>query len=234
VIFRQFRADDGQLSYLFADPVTRHAAVVDPHLSLEQDYFDMMRHLDLRLVLALETHAHESHLSAGPLLCEETGARWVLSSVAAGAVSASAARDGDCLYVGEECIGALATPGHSACSICLRWRDAVFSGHTLLAGAAGDCCRPDADAAALYDSIRARLYSLPPETRVYPGAEFAGARETTIGRERARNDEVSDTTSAMRFIAVKRADCRAARWALHLADSQRGADLYPYHRVAAS
>jgi glyoxylase-like metal-dependent hydrolase (beta-lactamase superfamily II) len=232
MIFRQFLASDGQLSYLFADPVTRHAVVLDPHISLEQDYFGLIRQLDLKLEYAIETHAHESHLSAGPVLCDETGARWALSRAADIAVKARRIDGGECFYLGEECFIALATPGHSACSMCFRWRDRVFTGHTLLAGLTGDCNRPDADPASLHGSVMHALYTLPEDTMVCPGQATKDGRSSNIRFEREHNAELNAHTSVYDFIAAKRQAAGDAVMTVPRAIAERASvDLYPFRRV---
>ena len=82
MIFRQFVSAEGDSSYLLADPVTRYAALVDPHVQTRRGYGEVIGRLDLRLVYLIETHAHESHLSAAPVLREETGARLIAHSSA--------------------------------------------------------------------------------------------------------------------------------------------------------
>ncbi|MEI6385634.1 MAG: MBL fold metallo-hydrolase [Spirochaetota bacterium] len=76
----------------------------------------------------------------------------------------------------------LHTPGHTAGSICLYHAGQGFlvSGDTLFRDGVGRTDGPDSDEAALQQSIAGKLFSLPPETRVFPGH---GA-PTTIGRER--------------------------------------------------
>jgi glyoxylase-like metal-dependent hydrolase (beta-lactamase superfamily II) len=228
MIFRQFRAADKQLSYLFADPVTRQAALLDPHFDLESDYLAVIDHLDLKLAFVIETHAHESHLSAAPILCAETGAAWGASPRVECDGAMRAVRGGECIYIGEECFGALETPGHSPCSLCFRWRDLVFTGHTLLAGRAGPCNRPDSDAGQLYDSIVETLFDLPGNTRVLPGYD-AGPEETTIGWERHNNAELGRGAKRPSFIECKNAEQPAASWAIRPPlTGGRPANLYRY------
>jgi sulfur dioxygenase len=229
VIFRQFHAKDGQLSYLFADSITRNAAVLDPHLILERYYIDLIVHLDLKLKFVIETHTHESHFSAAPLLCEATGAQWIMSHLVAGTVQAQAVKHGEYVFMGEEYFSVLETPGHSTCSMCYRWRDRVFTGHTLLVDRAGDCGRPDADALKLHESIMQRLYVLPEDTIVFPGVETDGCWESTIGFERKHNREVSMRTSLDEFATLKRSTGVIPRGAATHADVRFPAtDLYPF------
>ena len=233
MIFRQFHATDGQLSYLFADSITRHAAVLDPHLSLEHEYLEMIRQLDLKLEFVIETHAHESHFSAAPLLCDETGARWIMSRLIAGTVQAHQVVHGEYLFIGEEYFGALETPGHSACSMCFRWRNRVFTGHTLLVGRTGDCGRPDADALKLYESIMQCLYVLPEGTLVCPGAESAGGRKSTIRLERENNHELKIGTGKDHFVNLKKSTSVSTHGAaLQTAAAYPGPDLYPFRKAS--
>jgi glyoxylase-like metal-dependent hydrolase (beta-lactamase superfamily II) len=232
VIFRQFQAGDGQLSYIFADAVTRRAVVLDPHLSLEQDYFDMLRQLGLSLEFAIETHSHESHLTAGPLLCEETGARWAMSRAAAVAMRFRKIDDGECFYLGEECFIAMATPGHSACSMCFRWRDRVFTGHTLLAAKTGDCNRPDANPATLHASIVFGLYALPEDTLICPGRATTAGVSSNIRFERECNSELTVHTSVYAFTAVKEQSARSGAIVVPRTVTERASiDLYPFRRI---
>jgi len=203
VIFRQFCTPDQDISYLLADPVSRYAAVLDPEIGAESDYLEIVRCLDLRLIYVVETHLHESHLSAAPALRAETGARLVMhSSVDVDCVDMRI-DDGDRLYVGEELLSVVATPGHSSCSLSYLWRDRVFTGHTLLAGETGSCRRSDADAGRLFDSVRERLFALPDETLVYPGRVTDRRRISSIGQEKAANNDLQPQISREQFAKRK-------------------------------
>ena len=203
VIFRQFCTPDDDVSYLLADPVSRYAALLDPNLAAERDYLEVLRRLDLRLVYVIETHAHESHLSAAPVLRAETGARLVTHSSVESACVDMHIDDGENLFLGEEFLSVMETPGHSACCLSYRWRDRVFTGHTLLAGATGTCQRSDADAGRLFDSIRERLFALPDETLVYPGRLTGTRRSSSIGEERATNTDLQPQNTRDEFIRRK-------------------------------
>ncbi len=80
----------------------------------------------------------------------------------------------------------LSTPGHSPGSISLYHEPVVIVGDVLFAGSIGRTDFPGSSFELLAQSIREKLYTLPPETRVYPGH---GA-ETNIGHEMASNPYV--------------------------------------------
>lgn len=208
LIFRQFCTPDEEISYLLADPVTRYAAVLDPNLQAERDYAGVIRHLDLRLIYVIETHGHESHQSAAPLLQAETGAQLVAHSAVDSAGVDLHVDDGADIFLGEEVIVVMATPGHSACSLSYVWRDRVFTGHTLLAGITGPCLRADADAGQLFDSVQQRLFGLPDEMLVYPGCVTDKRRISSIGQERITNSDLQPSISREQFIQRKQPAAR--------------------------
>ena len=80
------------------------------------------------------------------------------------------------------------TPGHSPGSIALVCDEAhvAITGDALFAGSVGRTDFPGCDFETLERSIRTKLYTLPPETRIYPGH----GPETTIGREMRSNPYV--------------------------------------------
>jgi sulfur dioxygenase len=206
VIFRQFCTPDEEISYLLADPVSRYAAVLDPNIQATRDYLEVLRRLDLRLMHVIETHVHESHFSAAPVLRAETGARLVANKSAVLTCVDMPVEDDEDIYLGEEVITVMATPGHSGCSLSYLWRDRVFTGHTLLAGVTGTCQRSDSNAGLLFESVHDRLFKLPAETLVYPGRLIEKRRISCIGQERAVNTDLAPETRLEDFIARKQAE----------------------------
>jgi glyoxylase-like metal-dependent hydrolase (beta-lactamase superfamily II) len=79
----------------------------------------------------------------------------------------------------------LGTPGHTPGGLCY-WHQpsgTLFSGDTLFAGSIGRADFEGSDPAALLESIRRELLTLPNATKVYPGHGPA----TTISAERKHN-----------------------------------------------
>ena len=114
-----------------------------------------------------------------------------------------------------------------------RWRNRVFTGHTLLVGRTGDCGRPDADALKLYESIMQCLYVLPEGTLVCPGAESAGGRKSTIRLERENNHELKIGTGKDHFVNLKKSTSVSTHGAaLQTAAAYPGPDLYPFRKAS--
>jgi len=79
----------------------------------------------------------------------------------------------------------LHTPGHTPGGVCLYSKDdgVVFTDDALFAGSIGRTVFPNGSMAELVESIKAKLFTLPDDTIVYPGH----GPTTTIAQEKAHN-----------------------------------------------
>ncbi|MDR1518418.1 MAG: MBL fold metallo-hydrolase [Dysgonamonadaceae bacterium] len=94
-------------------------------------------------------------------------------------------KDGDILSFGKQKLKVLEVPGHSPGSIAFYNEAAacVFTGDALFLSSIGRTDLPGGNYDQLIGSIREKLFSLPPETVVYPGH----GSSTTIGYEEKSN-----------------------------------------------
>lgn len=124
-----------------------------------------------RLDAILLTHHHADHRAGAARLAKESGAR--IWSALPSAEEETVA-DGDILRFGELLFRVIATPGHTADSVCYVLESdvphALFSGDTLFSGGCGRIF--EGHPAELYHSLR-KLADLDPETLVYPGHDYA-------------------------------------------------------------
>jgi glyoxylase-like metal-dependent hydrolase (beta-lactamase superfamily II) len=81
------------------------------------------------------------------------------------------------------------------------WRDNLFTGDSLLILGCGRTDFQGGDAGMLYDSITQKLFTLPDETKVWPGHDYRGFTVSTIGREKAHNPRLAGR-SRDEFIAL--------------------------------
>ncbi|HAL63681.1 MAG TPA: MBL fold metallo-hydrolase [Clostridiales bacterium] len=72
------------------------------------------------------------------------------------------------------------TPGHTDCSVCFLAENSLFSGDTLFFESVGRWDFETGNFQELENSVRNKLYSLPDDTKVYPGH----GRQTSIGYEK--------------------------------------------------
>ena len=92
-------------------------------------------------------------------------------------------KQGDTLNVGSMKLTFLMTPGHTPGGMCILADDALFSGDTLFYGSIGRTDFPESSFEELAASIHQQLFTLPDQTKVYPG--HMGT--TTIGFEKRNN-----------------------------------------------
>ena len=139
------------------------------------------------------THAHNDHVNGVRELVAATGAPVrlhpadaMLWDVVNAGVEFEPLADGDVVSVAGVDLTVLHTPGHSPGGVCLVSDElgVVIVGDTLFHGGPGATGRSFSDFPTILDSIRERLLSLPPHTRVLTGH----GDETTIGAEAADYD----------------------------------------------
>ncbi|MET8445948.1 MBL fold metallo-hydrolase [Streptomyces sp. NPDC005209] len=144
---------------------------------------------DRRLTAIVCTHAHNDHIDAAPALADLTGATiWLHPADLPLWKMTHPDREPDAHLADGQVIEApgldltvLHTPGHSPGAVCLHdpGLGAVFTGDTLFKGGPGATGRSYSHFPTIIDSIRDRLLTLPPETKVLTGH----GDPTTIGDE---------------------------------------------------
>lgn len=217
MFFKQRAAANATLSYFFGCAGKAKAVAVDVVAGDEDWFIGEAEKAGVRIAYVIDTHLHADHYSGGPELARRIGAPYCLHQSNKGHVSFDFAplTDGQRLEVGNVVVDVMHTPGHTPDSVCLLVRDMrrgdepwfVVTGDTLFVGAVG---RPDLAgreremAGQLYDSLHAKLLSLPPELEIYPGhqagsacgAGLSGKPASTIGFERRFNPMLSMTREA--------------------------------------
>ncbi|MDD2761203.1 MAG: MBL fold metallo-hydrolase [Methylomonas sp.] len=203
MIFRQlFEIETSTYSYLLGCERTRRAVIIDPVASEIDDYIDLLQSLNLKLVYTLETHVHADHITGAGLLREKLGSKSVVHRDAGAMCADLLVTDGVLLQVGDLELEIRHTPGHTNGCVSYVMADRVFSGDALLIGGSGRTDFQQGNAGQLYDSITGKLFTLPPDTLVYPGHDYNGNTVSTIKQEIAKNTRLGGGKSRDEFIAI--------------------------------
>ncbi|MBP5427158.1 MAG: MBL fold metallo-hydrolase [Clostridiales bacterium] len=89
----------------------------------------------------------------------------------------------DVIKLGEDIFSFIYTPGHTSGSMCVKYKNVIFTGDTLFKGSVGRCDFPTGDEEDLIYSVKKKLYILEDDMVVYPGHGDV----TTIGWEKKNN-----------------------------------------------
>ncbi|MBI4441484.1 MBL fold metallo-hydrolase [Candidatus Woesearchaeota archaeon] len=150
---------------------------------------------EIQITHFITTHGHWDHIADNAMMKRITGARhgchelereWLREPTWAPfpilpTIPDFFIADGDMIGCGSLCFSVLHTPGHTKGSICLfeKEKKVLFSGDALFRGTYGRTDLPEGNPLQMKLSL-ARLATLPPETKIYPGHGPA----TTIGKEK--------------------------------------------------
>ncbi|PKO67803.1 MAG: MBL fold metallo-hydrolase [Betaproteobacteria bacterium HGW-Betaproteobacteria-16] len=188
-------------TYVLFDQTSRNAVIIDPvDEQLERD-LATLREYGLKLVWAVETHAHADHITSAGKLAELAGARTAAPQGCGIGTAGVQLQHGDSLPFGSETLKALHTPGHTAGSMSFVWRDQVFTGDTLLINGCGRTDFQSGSASDLYHSLTEVLFALPDDTTVWPGHDYQGRSHSTIGQEKSGNPRIAGKSEA-EFVAI--------------------------------
>ncbi len=175
--------------HFITDNASKQTFVVDP----AWDFQAIQRHLsDNAFVLTgvLLTHSHGDHISA---LSEVVDSYQVPTYVSENEyqlgrvkVPPTFVKDQDSIALGESRVSVLATPGHTSGGVCYHVDNHLITGDTLFIYGCGICIFEESDVEQLWDSIQ-RLKTLPDDTLIYSGHDYATIKTDTLGNQKKTN-----------------------------------------------
>ena len=202
MIFRQmFDSTSSTYSYLLASRRGGEALIIDPVLEKVEQYVQLLRELDLRLVKAVDTHLHADHITGLGALRDRTQCITVMGAESKADVVAMRVDDGERIDIDGVGLGVIYTPGHTDNSYSFTMADRVFTGDTLLIRGTGRTDFQNGDPRAQYKSLFNRLLKLPGETLVFPAHDYKGQTVSTIAEEKDFNPRLR-VSSIDEYVAI--------------------------------
>jgi glyoxylase-like metal-dependent hydrolase (beta-lactamase superfamily II) len=207
MLFRQlFEPQSSAYTYLVACEQSREAALIDPVLETVDRDLELLVSLGLSLRLTIETHIHADHVTGASRLRERTGCRCAVPEASGAEHVDIAVREGEPLRIGALELEPLHTPGHTddhhSYFLDSGGGPRVFTGDALLIDGCGRTDFQNGDAATLYRSVHAKIFSLPADTLVYPGHDYQQRHVSSVGQERERNPRLGGGKTVEEFVAI--------------------------------
>jgi glyoxylase-like metal-dependent hydrolase (beta-lactamase superfamily II)/rhodanese-related sulfurtransferase len=184
------------------------AAIIDPMRDTHA-YTELAKERGAVIKYIFETHFHADFISGHLDLQKATGAPIIYGPETKAGFDVEVASDHQIFPLGKCMIEVLHTPGHTLESTCYLLRDghdqpyALFTGDTLFVGDVGrpDLAQKGAEltkedlAGMLYESLQAKILTLPDDVMVYPahgagsscGKNLGTTTYSTIGEQKQTN-----------------------------------------------
>ena len=188
-------------NYLLIDEQSKEAALVDCS-AVDDDIRRDLEEYGAKLKYILLTHGHFDHIAGIRPNLFETTTQIVMHKADLGWLEKTNqylpmfgmpqitipkidvfVKDGDILKLGDMEIKVIHTPGHTQGGVCYLTDGKLFSGDTIFRESVGRCDLEGGDFDQIVDSIEDKIFTLPPETLIYPGH----GRMTSVEWEKEHN-----------------------------------------------
>ena len=181
-------------TYLIGCLQNKTAIIIDPIKEKVDRYLAILAYHDLTLEYVADTHTHADHRSACSMMKSLIGCKIIRHRLSPQPNVDVHVDEGDTIDIGELEIKVLHTPGHTPDSVSFYVNNLLLTGDVLLIGGTGRTDFTGGDAGLQFDSITGKLFTLPDETLVYPGHDYRGNTESSIGNEKHNNPRISNRT----------------------------------------
>lgn len=203
MIFHQmYEHDSSTYTYLLADSETKEAILIDPVLGMVDRDLKLIDDLGLKLLFVLDTHVHADHVTGAGEIRRRTGAKTGVSHRANVDCADITLKDGQELTFGRQTLRVLETPGHTDGCVSYYTKGMVFTGDALLIRGTGRTDFQQGSSATLYESITKKLFTLPSETKVYPGHDYHGHTSSSIEVEKRLNPRIGGGRTLEEFTEI--------------------------------
>ena len=188
MIFKQlFDTKSSTYTYLISSGNGREALIIDPVLENVNEYINILKQLDLKLVKVIDTHIHADHVTGASKLKDITKCSTIMGDHTPAESVEIKVKDDEYINLDKLKIRAMYTPGHTSDSYSFLMNNYLFSGDTLLINGTGRTDFQNGNPKDSYNSIFNKLLKLPEETFLYPAHDYKGEKVSTIGKEKKQN-----------------------------------------------
>ena len=188
MIFKQvFDTKTSTYTYLIASAKGREAVIIDPVIDNVDDYIQLLKDLNLKLVKVIDTHIHADHVTGASKLKQATNCTTLMGEHTPADAVEIKVKDNEIINIDGLNIRSIYTPGHTVESYSFLLDNYLFSGDALLINGTGRTDFQNGSSKDSYHSIFDKLLKLPEETLLYPGHDYNGQKVSTIGKEKKLN-----------------------------------------------
>jgi len=220
MIFKQeFDTKTSTYTYIIASAKGREALIIDPVLENVEDYINILKELNLKLVKVIDTHIHADHITGASKLKQVTNCTTIMGEHTPADTVEIKVKDDEIINIDNLKIKSMYTPGHTSDSYSFLLDNYLFTGDTLLINGTGRTDFQNGSSKDAYNSLFNNLLKLPEETLVYPGHDYNGKFSSTIGNEKKFNprlqvkslDEYVDIMSKLNLAKPKMIEINVSR-----------------------
>ena len=187
ILKQVFDTKTSTYTYLIASAKGREAVIIDPVLENVDEYIQLLKELDLKLVKVIDTHIHADHVTGASKLKQVTNCTTLMGEHTPADMVEIKVKDNELIKIDGLKIKSLYTPGHTSDSYSFLLDNYLFSGDTLLINGTGRTDFQNGSSKDAYNSLFNNILKLPEETLVYPGHDYNGKFSSTIGNEKKFN-----------------------------------------------
>mgnify|MGYP006438219373 FL=1 len=188
MIFKQiFDTKSSTYTYIIASAKGREAVIIDPVIENVDEYIQLLKKLDLKLLKVIDTHIHADHVTGASKLKQATNCTTLMGEHTPADAVEIKVKDNELIKIDGLKIKSLYTPGHTSDSYSFLLDNYLFSGDTLLINGTGRTDFQNGSSKDAYISLFNNILKLPEETLVYPGHDYNGKFSSTIGNEKKFN-----------------------------------------------
>ena len=187
ILKQEFDTKTSTYTYIIASAKGREAVIIDPVLENVEDYINILKELNLKLVKVIDTNIHADHITGASKLKQVTNCTTIMGEHTPADTVEIKVKDSEIINIDNLKIRSMYTPGHTSDSYSFLLDNYLFTGDTLLINGTGRTDFQNGSSKDAYNSLFNNLLKLPEETLVYPGHDYNGKFSSTIGNEKKFN-----------------------------------------------